>query len=85
MVKVKTSKVADNEVEPDRRPREEQVRVIITQGEHVSRSNLVTENPGKLFMVIGPFDSFSDKDELSHAVELVCRGYNLERTGRKIP
>ena len=38
----------------------------------------VTKNPGKVFAVIGPFDSHTDKQDLMNALELVVRGHNLE-------
>lgn len=38
----------------------------------------VRRNPGKVFAVIGPFDSHTDKQELMDALELLVRGHNLE-------
>ena len=38
----------------------------------------VTKNPDKIFAVIGPFDSHSDKADLQDMLETVLRGYNLE-------
>lgn len=53
---------------------ESPVRIIY--GGEPGRVESVKQNPGKVFAVIGPFDSFSDKRELTDALEMLVRGYN---------
>lgn len=60
------------------KPKDRQVRLIFGDGEYLSRLDHVREAPGKVFAVIGPFDAHMDKQELQHALEMVCRGYNVE-------
>lgn len=62
------------------KPKDRQVRVIYGDGEHLSGTDSVTKNPGKVFAVIGPFDGHADKPELQDALEMLLRGYNLEPT-----
>jgi hypothetical protein len=38
------------------------------------------EHSGKVFAVIGPFDTFTDKQELMNALEHLVRGWNVEET-----
>jgi len=56
--------------------RKDSVRMIFTDGP--ANNDLVRDNPGKVFCVIGPFENHGDKLELEKALQLVCRGFNLE-------
>lgn len=38
------------------------------------------EHEGKVFALIGPFDSFTDKADLRDMLTTLLRGYNLART-----
>jgi len=38
----------------------------------------MTEHKGKVFAVIGPFDSHMDKPDLQDALRMLLRGYNIE-------
>lgn len=58
------------------KPKHQQVRMIVS--DDPSSSPVVTENPGKVFAVIGPFDGFSDKMELQHMLETLLRGWNVK-------
>lgn len=60
------------------KPRARQVRLIYSDGEALSGVDSVTENPGKVFAVIGPFDNHTDKPELQDMLDIICRGFNLE-------
>lgn len=54
------------------------VRLGYTDGENLHRAGLVTDNPGKVFAVIGPFDGHMDKPELQKALDMLLRGFNIE-------
>lgn len=56
------------------KPRAKRVRMIVTDGPQ----GIMSEYPGKVFAVIGPFDSHTDKPELQDMLTTVCRGFNLE-------
>jgi len=56
------------------KPKDKRVRLIFTDGP----GRCMPEHEGKVFAVIGPFDTFTDKSELRDALEMVCRGFNLE-------
>lgn len=56
------------------KPRSEQIRMIYTDGP--GNNDVVNENRGKVFAVIGPFESFSDKEELQDALRDLLRKYN---------
>lgn len=58
--------------------RKDFVRMIMTSGP--GNNAVVNENPDKVFCVIGPFENFGDKIELERALEIVCRGFNLDYT-----
>ena len=59
------------------RPENEQVRMVMS--DDPNSSPVVSENHGKVFAVIGPFDGFSDKTELQHTIETLRRGWNAKR------
>lgn len=63
------------------KPKGQQVRIIYSDGP--GSADVVTKNPNKVFAVIGPFDSHTDKPLLQDALELVLRGYNLEPNERE--
>ena len=58
------------------KPKARQTRVIYS--DDPGRVDSVTKNPGKVFAIIGPFDTHTDKQSLMDALELVVRGHNLE-------
>lgn len=58
------------------KPKNKQVRLIFTDGP----DRVMPEHEGKVFAVIGPFDTFTDKAELRDALEMLARGFNLEST-----
>ena len=60
------------------KPPAQRVRIIYGDGEHLSGMDHVKNNQGKVFAVIGPFDTHTDKPLLQDAMELTLRGYNLE-------
>lgn len=53
------------------------VRLQFGSGEHLSRMTIATDNPGKVFAVVGPFDGHMDKMELQRALEMLLRGANV--------
>jgi hypothetical protein len=59
------------------RPECEQVRLLYCEGEHLNRASAVTDNPGKVFAIVGPFDGHLDKMDLQRMLEAVCRGFNV--------
>lgn len=62
------------------KPKEQLVRMIMTDGpEHC-----MPEHEGKVFCVIGPFESYADKADLREMLEIMLRGYNLERPTRGV-
>lgn len=62
------------------KPYDKRVRLIFGDGEALTGMDHVKQNPGKVFAVIGPFDTHTDKADLQDVLETVCRGFNLERT-----
>lgn len=58
------------------KPKDKQTRLIFTDGP----GRAMPEHEGKVFALIGPFDDFTDKAALQDALELLVRGFNLERT-----
>ena len=59
------------------KPKDQQVRMILS--DDPKSCPIVTEHPGKVYAVIGPFDGFSDKMELQHMIETMLRGWNVKR------
>jgi hypothetical protein len=55
------------------KPKSEQVRMIVTDGP----GGAMPEHGGKVFALIGPFDSFTDKQDLQDMLTTLLRGYNL--------
>lgn len=43
-------------------------------------TDVVINNPGKVFAIIGPFEDPVDKAVLQDALEMLVRGFNLEET-----
>ena len=62
------------------KPKDQQVRIIYGDGEHLSGMDHVKSNPGKVFAVIGPFDGHTDKTALQDMLETLLRGFNLDQT-----
>lgn len=58
------------------------VRLGWGDGEYINTMSMVTDNPGKVFAVIGPFDTHMDKLQLQDALLLICRGYNVKSVAR---
>lgn len=58
------------------KPKERQVRLIFTDGP----GRAMPEHHGRVFALIGPFDTFTDKPELQAMLETLLRGYNVEPT-----
>ncbi len=58
------------------KPEREQVRIQYSDAPE--RGDLVRENGGKIFAVVGPFDDFTDKPDLQRALQLLLRGWNLQ-------
>lgn len=58
------------------KPKDRCVRVIYS--DDPGGVDSVKQNHGKVFAVIGPFDSHTDKQDLMDMLETVVRGYNLE-------
>lgn len=56
------------------KPEDRQIRMVYTDAPEVA----MTEHKGKVFAVIGPFDSHMDKPELQDALRMLLRGYNIE-------
>lgn len=56
------------------KPKDRRTRMIMTDGP----GRVMPEHAGKVFAVIGPFDSHADKADLVDALEMVVRGHNLE-------
>lgn len=59
------------------KPYDKRVRVIYGDGKYLSGMDHVRKNPNKVFAVIGPFDSHTDKSDLQDMLETLLRGYNL--------
>ena len=55
------------------------VRLQFGSGEFLDRMSIVTENPDKVFAVIGPFDNHGDKPSLEGALTMLLRGFNVEQ------
>jgi len=53
------------------------VRLGFGDGEHLHRMSLVTENPNRVFAVIGPFEGHMDKMDLQNALTMLLRGANV--------
>lgn len=62
------------------KPYTKRVRIIYGDGKHLSGMDHVKGSPDKVFAVIGPFDSHTDKPTLQDMLEIMLRGYNLEET-----
>jgi hypothetical protein len=60
------------------KPKAQKVRLLFGGGAYLSGMDHVKGNSDKVFAVIGPFEGHMDKQELQDALELVCRGFNLE-------
>lgn len=58
------------------KPKAKQTRVVFTNGP----GSAMPEHKGKVFALIGPFDTFTDKPDLQDALVCLVRGYNLEPT-----
>lgn len=56
------------------KPENRQIRAVYTDAPEVA----MTEHRGKVFAVIGPFDSHTDKSDLQDALRMLLRGYNIE-------
>jgi hypothetical protein len=56
------------------RPKAEQVRIAYST--EPARTSVATDSDGKVFALIGPFDSHLDKPELQAAIEMLLRGWN---------
>lgn len=56
------------------KPKDQQVRLIFSDGP----DRVMPEYAGKVFAVIGPFETFTDKQELMNALEHLVRGWNVE-------
>ena len=52
----------------------EQVRCVYTDAPEFA----MPEHKGKVFAVIGPFDSFTDKTKLQDALRTLLRGWNIQ-------
>lgn len=55
--------------------KDKRVRLIFTDGPGPAAKDM---GDGKVFAVIGPFDTFTDKQDLQDALETFVRGWNLE-------
>ena len=56
--------------------KKDRVRLIFTDGvERTIESN--NDLNGKVVAIIGPFDNFTDKQNLQNMLITLCRGYNL--------
>ena len=60
------------------KPKHEQVRLVFGDGRYLSGMDHVKDNHNKVFAVIGPFDTHTSKAELQDALEIFCRGWNIE-------
>ena len=60
------------------KPKSELVRIIYGEGKYLSGTDHAKENPDKVFAVIGPFETHTDKSDLQDALMFVLRGYNTE-------
>lgn len=60
------------------KPKNQRVRLAMGTGEYLAGIGPVVDNPGMIFAVIGPFDGHTDKQDLQDALEMLCRGFNLE-------
>ena len=60
------------------KPEAKRVRIIYSDAPGLA--DVVTENPGKVFAVIGPFDGHMDKEDLQLMLYTTLRGFNLEPT-----
>lgn len=60
------------------RPKSEQVRMVFTSGDAVSKPEIVRDNPDKIFAIIGPFSSHTACIELQKALVMLLRGYNTK-------
>lgn len=56
------------------KPKDKRVRVVMTDGPGAA----MPEHKGKVFALIGPFDSHADKGDLQDMLITLIRGYNLE-------
>jgi hypothetical protein len=56
------------------KPKNRQTRLVFTSGPEAA----MPEHHGKVFALIGPFDSFTDKTDLQDMLECLIRGHNLE-------
>lgn len=61
------------------KPKQERVRLIWTS-EAAGPFKVEYEDNVKVFGVIGPFEDFTDKQDLQNALETFLRGYNLKRS-----
>ncbi len=64
---------------PKFKPEAERVRMIITDGP----GNCFPKYEGKVFVVIGPFESFTDKVEVQEAMTELLRDWNRRSLQRK--
>lgn len=56
------------------KPKYQSVRMVVTD----APERAMPEHRGKVFAVIGPFDSFSHKVELQWMLETILRGWNTK-------
>lgn len=61
------------------KPKNEQVRLVMTS-ETPGPFKSEFENNAKVFAVIGPFDDFTDKQDLQAALTTFLSGYNIKRS-----
>lgn len=55
------------------KPKPEQVRCVYSDDPSVA----MPEHKGKVFAVIGPFESYTDKMQLQDALRMLLRGWNI--------
>lgn len=57
------------------RPKEDQARLVMTSEDQACMGSAAGK--GKVFCVIGPFDDFTDKQDLQDRLISLLRGYNV--------
>ena len=56
------------------KPKDQQARIVYSSAPQAA----YPEHEGKTFAVIGPFESFDDKQELQRALLMLMRGWNIQ-------
>jgi hypothetical protein len=56
------------------KPEAEQIRCVYTD----DPMGAMPEHKGKVFAVVGPFETFTDKPALREALKMLLRGWNLQ-------